>query len=361
MLKFYARSVDGERISEFNTIEEFENQILVRNIYKSSQYVTNYGDTYTPDDATIKAINVHVDAIILEHELAVTEMKFMPFSLQHDDLNNLLGINQSDIAKLILNNENKEKFEPFIQTELGRVFLVPSDSNLHSKLFNQSESLSKIGLSVGSLTLKDTFTLSVKTPRVQYSLVVDTRSEALDIDYLMHRSIEKSRVVVLGEIGDEDYNSDAYKLSVFGDDEIVSEFHEKITSYDPDKFSNFWHSLEGFSNSESNPITESKLHSIMKSNKWYEPKLGNEIDKKLNGFFASVVDATLINAAGSVGFGLYVEKPDGAVEFVKKGDYLKVEVSQHTCRFSTSTIENGAMNDYTRLRADGKDAEMNPF
>ena len=330
MYKFNLNSVDGNSTTEYDSLEKFAkdwtNSTL--NGFDNNRYVTHDGITViTPaDDFTAKAVQRERLVSLIDHKINyngeinasnqyVAELVQMPTG--------------RNFATLYLTREVPEVFGDYIETDIGRAFILDSFDPMTKKFLPNQKALEKVGLNPGSMTLKDTYVVSDLMAKKM--VIFDTRNEASTLKEMTARAIVRSPVVEVEVDIREGFHDDGLKARLFaaGDENLIKKSLEALEENGKDD-EHLWYYQSGYSNSKENPVRNFRLDEIINKNEGCQLLMADkekfkESNSWDNTFSVLKITRELVNAAGSTERGFYYAPSENdEIKFLAEGTYHKL-------------------------------------
>lgn len=340
---FTIESVDGTHVSKTNDLQKFADEWLNGNLSKGRMY-TNFGDVIYPTDTkTEKAVKEKIEIEYNEIHLAYT-------ANNKEILSAATGLDTLELARLMVDKENNSTTS-YIETSVGRVFLIAEDDALYSKFVHTDKYLKEVGMPEGSMTLQDVSIL--KDDINNLTIVVDLRKEAVELEDMVSRSLTKNKTLdileyYVDDMGDrEDYIP--IKSRLMASDIQVDKVHSSVKNLEDiceHMGTGLSFTQNGFCNSIDNPINHYSLENVIKNisvDRVTVASKDKEIEEK-SSFDAVLITKKMISAFGSKTKEFYMEDKDGFVSKLKEGDLLKIEYS-NGYRSTYKPIDNKYMEE----------------
>lgn len=311
---FQVHSLDGIHYQEYDDIKTFVDSWLpdYDYTYLSTLYEFHCsigGDTITPyDDESLKALRDYA-AQLKNQEIIDNNYGYLVRN------NNFKDSKNNFVKELFSNNQ-------------GKVFYIPKEHHAYNLIARKNES--GINNLFCAMHLKDTLGIIITDDDEEYLFVKDLRGDAVEIEDLLSRSIEKS-ITVLNDRSDSMYEDDPehYKFCIghdlfFGDKNVLENIknHFECLDYYCDISTN------GYSNTPETPSDFNKFSINFRILMEQNPSLveesvyfsfeENDFVKliKINEAFSSVNGSAIANK------GFYYKNENDNVDFINNGDYL---------------------------------------
>lgn len=310
---FQVHSLDGIHYQEYDDIKTFVDSWLPDYDYTYLATLDEFhcstgGDTITPyDDESLKALRDYA-----EH-------------LKHQEIikNNYKYLIRNDFE-----NSKNDFLNELFSNEKGKVFYVPKEHQSYNLISRKNE------LGVNNLNnaihLKDTLGIIIINDDEEFLFVKDLRGDAVEIEDILSRSLEKS-IVITNDRSDSMYEDDPSRYKFvegydifFGDKKALESIleHYKVI----DEYRDL--SVNGYSNTPESPSNKNELslglktlieeHSSLIEESVYFSFEENDFVKliKINEGLSSIVGSPIANK------GFYYKDNNNEVVFLKNGDYL---------------------------------------
>ncbi len=314
MYRFELQSVDGTSELDVDDLNEFANDWLSGSfvsLYRDGDYVTPDGITaITPSNQiTREAVEQKAIAEALHSSLDMSSQNFLDASLAMDK-DKVLSL----VAASMLSKGN----ERYADTKFGRTFVVDEGSHFVDKFMPSKATLEDNFLQQGSLYLKDT--LVVKDSLSKKVFITDTRGEALSLEDMLPRQVEKGIVVDASFASFGGFNDDGVyaDIKVAGDHSKVHEIESKLKKMEAEFEPNISVLTRGYNNGPNNPLSQEDLVKLSynHSGASLEEKGGTHRVRKL------IVSPKLANQAGSTEKGIWVKGVDGLTTYLHGGSAI---------------------------------------
>lgn len=317
MFKFDLMSVDGNSTVEYSSLEEFADSWTHGQINFYDNYVTSDGITkISPADEHTK------NALKLELYL---NGSFIELMSSNEELVSAVGVPIGrELKRILLTSHISEDFGDYVDTDIGRAFVVSDKSPEYDKLTPGKSALEGTGLPPGSLSFRDTYVMHDEL--MNQAIIFDTRKEATSIEDLLVRAIDKTEVLIASIERYEGFDDDGIfgKLQVFGDKKLVDQAKKNLGQME-EKSEWVGFRSSGYDNSQKYPMTQKDFYKKVSSAQSVEFFKKSDLhdlqtDKVVN---ATKITKELVNRCGSSENGIYVEGEGNSTEFVALGSYLK--------------------------------------
>jgi hypothetical protein len=305
---------------KFDSIEDFESGWgPIREIMLHDRHVTNDGinTMWCEDKHSVNLIKEYLEEKQLRSEF---KEKFYYLSTSYD----ALQLTEEQAFALFSEFKKGGNDPKPVKGKFGNIFIIDSLTNEdHKEILNKflpnQELLKKLTMPSGSFRLKDTLIIQDGASLVDY--IIDTRGEAESILDLLPRSVEKSSIVWIDH--SDENNSQTHAFS--GADDVLNKMLVTL-NYAEISPNNGNPPLEGFSNSETNPMPYFMLRNTAEHGK-KEFFTNPNIDLKYGVKELSKVTKEACMASGAKGSEIYVENEQGKVIVLTEGQYIDREAN----------------------------------
>tara|TARA_Y100001936_G_scaffold206011_1_gene210205 strand:- start:45 stop:1151 length:1107 start_codon:yes stop_codon:yes gene_type:complete len=316
MYRFNLNSVDGNSVVDAHDLNEFAKDWTdgsLIELYRNGQHTTRDGITVISpaDQVTKDAVEQKAISEVLRSSMKMSKQKF---------LDTALAMDRDAIVSLVAATTLSKGHDRYSETEFGRTFVLDKDDPLVDKFMPSKTMLEENYLQQGALYLKDT--MVVVDDISGKAFVTDTRNEALTLEDMLPRQLEKGIVVNAEYSSFEGFDDDGIyaDVRVSGDVGKVYKLKAMFEKMEADNEQYVHVVTKGFNNGPDNPLSNEEFVKLTYNHKAISLQEvdGNHRVRK------NIVSPKMAMQAGSPEKGLWIKGNDGISTYVHGGSEVYV-------------------------------------